>query len=49
MPEGLASALAIGLGALGPGLGIGLIGMKAMDSVPKISKLKTKSGTRKAA
>lgn len=29
----LASALAIGVGAIGPGLGIGLIGMKAMESI----------------
>ena len=29
----LAKALAIGLGALGPGIGIGLIGMKAMESI----------------
>jgi F-type H+-transporting ATPase subunit c len=31
--ENLASALAIGLGALGPGIGIGLIGMGAMNSI----------------
>ena len=29
----LASALAIGLGALGPGLGLGLIGAKAMEAL----------------
>lgn len=29
----LAKALAIGLGALGPGIGIGLIGAKAAESV----------------
>ena len=29
----LAKALAIGLGALGPGLGIGFIGAKAMESI----------------
>ena len=29
----LAKALAIGLGALGPGLGIGMIGAKAMESI----------------
>ena len=29
----LAKALAIGLGALGPGLGIGLIGAKAMEAI----------------
>jgi len=33
MPAGLPSAIAIGLGALGPGLGIGLIGMKAMEAI----------------
>ena len=33
MPEGLPAALAIGLGALGPGLGIGLIGAKAMEAI----------------
>ena len=31
--ENLPSALAIGLGALGPGLGIGFIGMKAVESI----------------
>lgn len=29
----LAKALAIGLGALGPGLGIGLIGSKAVEAI----------------
>lgn len=29
----LAKALAIGLGAIGPGLGIGMIGAKAMESI----------------
>ncbi len=29
----LAKALAIGVGSLGPGLGIGLIGMKAMEAI----------------
>lgn len=29
----LAKALAIGLGSMGPGLGIGLIGAKAMESI----------------
>lgn len=29
----LAKALAIGIGALGPGLGIGLIGSKAMEAI----------------
>ena len=31
--KSLATALAIGLGALGPGLGIGLIGSKAMEAL----------------
>ena len=31
--EHLSSAIAIGVGALGPGLGIGLIGMKAMEAI----------------
>lgn len=29
----LAAALAIGLGALGPGIGIGLIGAKGMEAI----------------
>ena len=29
----LAKALAIGLGALGPGLGVGFIGAKAMEAI----------------
>lgn len=29
----LAKAIAIGLGALGPGLGIGMIGAKAMEAI----------------
>jgi len=29
----IAKALAIGLGALGPGLGIGIIGAKAMEAI----------------
>ena len=31
--EHLPSAIAIGLGALGPGIGIGLIGMKAVEAI----------------
>lgn len=31
--KALASALAIGLGAIGPGIGIGLIGFGAMQSI----------------
>jgi F-type H+-transporting ATPase subunit c len=33
MDPNFPSALAIGLGALGPGIGIGLIGMKAMEAI----------------
>lgn len=33
MPAGFESAFAIGLGALGPGIGLGLIGMKAMEAI----------------
>jgi F-type H+-transporting ATPase subunit c len=29
----MAKAIAIGLGSIGPGIGIGLIGMKAMESI----------------
>jgi F-type H+-transporting ATPase subunit c len=29
----LAAAIAIGLGAIGPGLGLGLIGSKAMEAI----------------
>lgn len=31
--DSLAKALAIGLGAIGPGLGIGMIGSKAMEAI----------------
>lgn len=31
--EHLPSAIAIGLGAIGPGIGIGLIGMKAVEAI----------------
>ena len=33
MPENIAPAIAIGLGALGPGLGIGLLAGKAMEAI----------------
>lgn len=36
----LAKALAIGLGAIGPGIGVGLIGSKAMEAIgrnPEVS------------
>ena len=29
----LAAALAIGLGAIGPGIGIGILGSKAMEAI----------------
>ncbi len=38
----LAKALAIGLGSIGPGIGIGMIGAKAMESIgrnPESSKV----------
>ncbi|MBI2330389.1 ATP synthase F0 subunit C [Candidatus Daviesbacteria bacterium] len=31
--ENLVAGLAIGLGAIGPGIGIGLIGMKAVEAI----------------
>ena len=31
--ENLPAALAIGLGSLGPGIGIGMIGMKAVEAI----------------
>ena len=31
--KSLAAAIAIGLGALGPGLGLGMIGSKAMEAL----------------
>jgi len=31
--EHLPSAIAIGVGAIGPGIGIGLIGMKAVEAI----------------
>ncbi len=33
MPIQLAAALAIGLGAIGPGLGIGILASKAMEAI----------------
>ena len=33
MPAGFESAFAIGIGAIGPAVGIGLIGMKAMEAI----------------
>ena len=31
--KALAAALAIGLGAIGPGIGVGMIGAKAMEAI----------------
>jgi len=31
--EDIAKAIAIGLGAVGPGIGIGMIGAKAMEAI----------------
>jgi F-type H+-transporting ATPase subunit c len=31
--KSLAAALAIGLGAIGPGIGVGMIGAKAMEAI----------------
>ena len=39
----LAKALAIGLGALGPGLGVGLIGAKAMEAIGRNPEATSKS------
>ena len=33
MPETITAGIAIGLGAIGPGIGIGLIGMKAVEAI----------------
>ncbi len=33
MPTGFESAIAIGLGSIGPAIGIGLIGAKAMEAI----------------
>lgn len=33
MPEGFSSAFAIAVGAIGPAIGVGLIGMKAMEAI----------------
>lgn len=40
--ENLPSAIAIGVGALGPALGIGLIGMKAMEAIGRNPESSTK-------
>jgi len=33
MPETITAGIAIGVGAIGPGIGIGLIGMKAVEAI----------------
>jgi F-type H+-transporting ATPase subunit c len=40
--EHLPSAVAIGVGALGPGIGIGLIGMKAMEAIGRNPEAQSK-------
>ena len=40
--ENLPSALAIALGAFGPAIGIGLIGMKAMEAIGRNPDAQTK-------
>ena len=40
--ENLPAALAIAVGALGPALGIGLIGMKAMEAIGRNPESSTK-------
>lgn len=40
--ESLPSALAIGVGALGPAIGIGIIGMKAMEAIGRNPDAQTK-------
>lgn len=42
MVENFPSAVAIGLGALGPGIGIGLIGMKAMEAIGRNPEAQSK-------
>ena len=41
----LAKALAIGIGSIGPALGIGLIGMKAMEAIGRNSEAAGKAFT----
>lgn len=40
--ENLSSALAISLGTLGPGIAIGLIGMKAMEAIGRNPEAQSK-------
>lgn len=40
--ENLPAGLAIGIGAIGPGLGIGLIGMKAVEAIGRNPEAQSK-------
>lgn len=40
--ENLPAAIAIGLGTLGPGIGVGLIGMKAMEAIGRNPEAQSK-------
>jgi F-type H+-transporting ATPase subunit c len=40
--ENLPAAIAIGLGTLGPGIAIGMIGMKAMEAIGRNPETQTK-------
>lgn len=40
--ENLPAALAIGFGTLGPGIAVGLIGMKAMEAIGRNPEAQTK-------
>ena len=43
--ESLPAGLAIGLGAIGPGIGIGLIGMKAVEAIGRNPEASSKIQT----
>jgi F-type H+-transporting ATPase subunit c len=43
--KSIAAAIAIGFGAIGPGIGIGLIGSKAMDAVGRNPEASSKIQT----
>ena len=40
--ENLPAAIAIGLGTLGPGIGVGIIGMKAMEAIGRNPEAQSK-------
>jgi F-type H+-transporting ATPase subunit c len=40
--ENLPAAIAIGLGTIGPGIGIGMIGMKALEAIGRNPEAQTK-------